>query len=136
VTGGGSGPHGPRGAPPETLMAPCGISCAGCPVRWAGTASDRVRRASLAAAVAEAAREEHGMDLSPEDVACGGCGSEDGKLLASCLRCGIRSCVRERGFDDCSCCDEFPCGRLRAVFLVDPAAGHRLGVLRRARLRE
>lgn len=136
MTRGGPGSHAPRGAPGEALMAPCGISCAGCPVRWAETASDPARRAALAAAVAETAREEHGMDLSAEDVACDGCGSEGGRLLPSCLRCGIRSCTRERGIGDCSCCDEFPCAKLRAVFLVDPAAGHRLGVLRRARLRE
>jgi len=115
----------------DGLPAYCGIACAGCPVRWATTEADPEKQTRLRIAIASTARDLHGMDLETEDIkGCDGCTYETGRLLPSCLSCGIRSCARDRGLESCAACCDYPCGKLQAVFMIDPAAKHRLDVLR------
>lgn len=45
--------------------------------------------------------------LSPADIHCGGCLSQD--LFMHCRQCKIRDCTQERGYTGCHECDEFPC---------------------------
>jgi hypothetical protein len=124
-------PFGAREAEEEGFPAYCGIACAGCPVRWATTEADPERQTRLRIAIASAARSQHGMDMETDDVTdCLGCVSETGRLLPSCLNCGIRSCARDRGLKSCAACRDYPCGKLQALFLIEPAAKHRLDVLR------
>jgi hypothetical protein len=115
----------------DGLLSYCGIACTACPVYWATIEPDPGRQTRLRAAIASTAQAEHGMDMETDDVTdCLGCASETGRLLPSCLQCGVRSCARVRGLENCAACFDYPCARLRTVFMIDPAAKHRLDVLR------
>lgn len=45
--------------------------------------------------------------LMIEDIQCKGCLSDE--PFMHCQQCEIRRCTRERGYEGCHQCDEFPC---------------------------
>jgi hypothetical protein len=116
----------------ESIIACCGLDCAGCRAYVATKAGD-------AAALSETARlwsnEEEGA-YTAEDIPCEGCHSE--RLHAFCARCPVRACARGRGFDNCATCSEYPCGKLEKVWSswtdASPAAARANLELHRDRL--
>lgn len=46
-------------------------------------------------------------NMTPEDIRCGGCLSDD--LFLHCRKCEIRKCALEKGYSGCHQCNGFPC---------------------------
>jgi hypothetical protein len=55
-----------------------------------------------------------GFRIEPEDIYCDGCLNDDcltAKLLDT--GCPIRPCVKEKGYENCSHCDDFMCSKFK-----------------------
>ena len=48
-----------------------------------------------------------GFRLSPEEIVCDGCMSENPTLIDQ--SCPVRPCVIEKGLDNCAQCDRYVC---------------------------
>jgi predicted RNA-binding Zn-ribbon protein involved in translation (DUF1610 family) len=46
-------------------------------------------------------------NVKPEDIKCGGCLSDEPFVF--CKVCPIKQCVKDKGYEACHQCDEFPC---------------------------
>jgi len=88
------------------MIAPCGHICEDCKVFIATRDNDMQALKQFA----EQIKAQSGNEVAPEDLACEGCLSE-GKRLGFCAVCQIRACALERGYSNCSECDELPCAR-------------------------
>lgn len=100
------------------MIAYCGLICSACPTFLATKNDDDVAREKTAALYAE----KFGLDLKPEDINCDGCKSVGGKLIGYCQACEIRRCCRGKGLDNCTLCDEQPCGHLMKFHEFSPDA--------------
>jgi Protein of unknown function (DUF3795) len=47
--------------------------------------------------------------LRSEDMRCAGCLSKSDNVFFYCRICAIKNCTKEKGFEGCYQCDEFPC---------------------------
>jgi hypothetical protein len=88
----------------RSLMAPCGLYCGACGIYIATRDGNEKFRAVLAKL----------YGTRPEDTECSGCMQPDPprRLYSYCRTCGIRSCVRAKGFYSCHQCGEWPCDRI------------------------
>ena len=84
----------------NALEAPCGIHCGLCPLNQAIT--DTEMREKLSA----------WLNLPTEKVTCTGCRSIDGYCPVTGEQCVTWVCVRGKGVEFCSECDQFPCVKL------------------------
>jgi hypothetical protein len=86
------------------LMAPCGLYCGLCGIYIATRDNNLKFRERLAGIYGS----------KPEETECLGCMQPDpaGKLYGYCTFCGIRDCVREKGFYSCHLCDQWPCDKI------------------------
>jgi hypothetical protein len=66
------------------------------------------------------------VDISPEDINCDGCQSDEGRLFNYCKVCEIRKCGKEKGIMNCGYCDVYPCGKLNFIFSNAPDAKKQL----------
>ena len=83
-------------------LAPCGLYCGACGIRVAGAEGDVRLQEKLGRA----------YGLLPDQIQCGGCRAESGLVFPFCRVCQIKSCVKERGYESCANCSEFPCARV------------------------
>jgi hypothetical protein len=85
----------------RSLMAPCGLYCGTCGVYIA----TRDRNSKFRRVMANL------YGTEPEETECLGCMQPDppGKMYAFCSRCGIRACVKSKGYYSCHQCGEWPC---------------------------
>jgi len=81
------------------LAAPCGLYCGACGIYAAHRDSDQKLKEKLAAV----------YGLNSEDIRCEGCLSESDHVFFYCRVCAIKNCTREKGFEGCFQCTEFPC---------------------------
>ncbi len=86
------------------MIAPCGHECQDCKV-YIATRDNDMEALKL---FSEQLKAQTGKDVAPEDLACEGCLSE-GRRLGFCAVCQIRICALERGYSNCSECNELPC---------------------------
>ncbi len=101
------------------LMAPCGLYCGVCGVYIATRDGNEKFKSVLGKLYGS----------RPEDTECVGCMQSDPprKLYGYCRSCGIRDCVKSRGFYSCHQCGDWPC-RMIDNFIL--ATGRR--VMKRA----
>jgi hypothetical protein len=83
------------------LMAPCGLYCGVCGVYIAtrdGNEKFKTVMGNL-------------YGTRPEETQCAGCMQSDPPrmLYGYCATCGIRDCVRAKGFYSCHQCTDWPC---------------------------
>ncbi|MCK5783848.1 MAG: DUF3795 domain-containing protein, partial [Desulfobacterales bacterium] len=85
----------------KDLMAPCGLYCGTCGV-YIATRDKNKKFQSVMGKL---------YGTKPEETECLGCMQEDPpkKMYCSCAVCGIRDCVKSKGFYSCHQCDEWPC---------------------------
>lgn len=102
-------------------IAMCGINCTLCPARQATVSDDNEARTKIAL---EWSKGYH-TQFKPEDINCVGCGMT-GVHLGFVSMCDVRACGMERGYTNCSTCDEYPCEKLDKIFKMDPSAKERL----------
>jgi hypothetical protein len=90
----------------KELLAPCGLYCGVCSIMMAHRDNNQKLKERLAGL----------YGVSPEGIRCQGCLS--GEVFAYCTRCPIRSCTRQKGYEGCHQCNEFPCEHIEK-FPVD-----------------
>jgi hypothetical protein len=85
----------------EELPAPCGLYCGVCAIMMAHRDNNQKLKERLAPL----------YGVSPEGIRCQGCLS--GKVFDYCTTCPIRSCTRQKGYEGCHLCQDFPCEHIR-----------------------
>lgn len=81
------------------LVPPCGLYCGVCAIRIATVDDNDKFREKLAPI----------YGVKPEDLHCEGCRAPVDKVWMYCQACPIKACTGDRGYEDCSECDDFPC---------------------------
>ena len=89
----------------------CGLNCGACPV---GLANELNYEAGLRKMADE-------WGVKREDVSCSGCKTDT--IAPFCARCEMRVCAREKGFEFCYQCEEYPCDAI-TDFKNDKAPHH------------
>ncbi len=79
------------------LLAPCGLYCGVCGVYIAHRDGNEKFKERLAPV----------YGVEPKDVRCRGCLSDE--PFGLCRLCHIKSCVREKDYESCHQCSQFPC---------------------------
>jgi hypothetical protein len=88
----------------ENMIGYCGYNCYLCAAR-----SDDIK---LREKLVNAWRKYLGHEMyTTENVACDGCKSKGNKVADK--NCQARPCAREKGFESCAQCNEFPCNKLK-----------------------
>ena len=83
----------------KELTAPCGIDCFNCEIYKENITEAIKERLSLL------------LSLPAVNISCNGCREQNGCPLHN-NTCKTLDCVKEKGFEFCSDCDEFPCNYL------------------------
>jgi hypothetical protein len=81
----------------RSLLAPCGLYCGVCGVYIADRDQNQNFKERLAGV----------YGVNAEEVRCGGCLSDE--TFVYCQVCPIKSCTKEKGYDGCHQCADFPC---------------------------
>jgi len=92
----------------KKMIAYCGLVCTDCEAYLATQRGDMDALARLA----ERAREEFGVDLSPDQSMCDGCFATSGRQIPYCRTCAIRACGVVRQVANCAHCADYPCETL------------------------
>jgi len=85
------------------MTAPCGIDCFNC----------EIHESNLTKEVAVVLNGKYGWPI--EEIACKGCRQQDGKHIHLPQGCATLDCVKAKGVQFCSDCDDFPCSFLAPV---------------------
>ncbi|MDP4209688.1 MAG: DUF3795 domain-containing protein [Bacteroidota bacterium] len=85
----------------EKLIACCGLDCASCDAYKATVTNNDELRAETA----EKWKVQFNADITPEMINCTGC-RQEGAKFSHCNECGIRNCVKSKGFSTCADCNE------------------------------
>ena len=85
----------------KRLLSPCGLYCGVCGVYISHRDKNTKFRDILAKL----------YGTKPEETKCLGCMQTEPEecLYGWCRTCGIRTCVKEKGFYSCHQCSDFPC---------------------------
>jgi hypothetical protein len=81
----------------KELLAPCGLYCGVCSIMIAHRDNNQKFKERLAPI----------YGVSAEGIRCRGCLSNE--VFAYCTTCPIKSCTRQKGYEGCHQCHEFPC---------------------------
>ena len=96
------------------FVAPCGLYCGVCAIYMAHRDNNQKFKERLVELykgnVAGKGTLPNSAQLTPDDIRCRGCLSED--LFLHCRQCEIRACTKEKGYSGCHQCDEFPCASI------------------------
>ena len=110
----------------NNLTACCGIDCAGCDARIATINNDD----NLRRETAEKWSAMFNAEITSETIDCTGC-REEGAKFGYCDLCGIRGCVKSKGYDTCADCVELDtCPILKQVTEHLPEASENLKSLK------
>jgi hypothetical protein len=109
-------------------LAYCGLNCQTCPVYQATRVEDRAEQDRMRTEIARICREEYGLIYDLKDINdCDGCWTEYGNLFSGCRNCKIRNCARDREYENCAFCPEYPCIEF---YVKDPSAKANLDRIR------
>ncbi|MCF8130080.1 MAG: DUF3795 domain-containing protein [Deltaproteobacteria bacterium] len=88
----------------KNLMAPCGLYCGACGIYIATRDKNEKFKGVMGRL----------YGTKPEKTECCGCMQADPpeKLYGYCKTCGIRDCVKEKGYYSCHQCHEWPCEKI------------------------
>ncbi len=93
------------------FISPCGLYCGVCAIYMAHRDKNEKFKQRLvglySGQVAGKGTLPNSEQLSTKEIRCGGCLSDD--LFMHCTQCEIRDCVKNKGYEGCHQCDEFPC---------------------------
>ena len=97
----------------EKQISCCGLNCTLCDARIATIENNDALRKSTAAAW----QKMYNVPLIPfESINCTGC-REEGVKFSHCNTCGIRNCVKNKGYETCGDCAEMETCEIVAVVL-------------------
>ena len=86
----------------KELLAPCGLYCGVCRIYKGYKSNDLDFKKEVLSTL------NHPETKSVDDIACTGCLS-NGIVYVFCQSCPIRDCIKNKGFEGCYQCDDFPC---------------------------
>jgi len=93
------------------FIAPCGLYCGVCAIYIAHRDHNLKLKERLLnlykGNVPGLGKLPNAEKLTIEDIKCKGCLSDE--PFMHCQQCEIRRCTKERGYEGCHPCDEFPC---------------------------
>jgi len=93
------------------LLGPCGLYCGVCAIYIAHRDHNQKLKELLVKLYKGGTPGKGTLpgseNLSVDDIRCGGCLSDD--VFMFCKRCEIKDCTREKGYDGCHQCNDFPC---------------------------
>jgi predicted RNA-binding Zn-ribbon protein involved in translation (DUF1610 family) len=90
------------------FLAHCGLYCGVCGVFYATRDNNDNFLERLLAMYQEKIPNLDGVSI--DDLKCDGCLSD--RISLFCRSCAIKTCTREKGYDGCHECDDFPCGHI------------------------
>jgi hypothetical protein len=108
------------------LIAPCGLDCTACDAYIATQANDMVKLTAMA----EHAKKEYGMDITPEATMCDGCTSDSVRKIGYCKECKVLACARGKNMANCAVCPDYGCEIITAFTAIAPKAKEALEKLR------
>ncbi len=89
----------------------------------------------MRAEIAQKINELYKKKMKAEDIDdCDGCRTKGGRIFSGCKTCLIRSCAKDKGFENCACCSEYACEQLLKFFAMEPEAKRRLDRVKGKRL--
>jgi hypothetical protein len=94
---------------PREILTRCGYRCDLCLAYKENVEKDDRRNL-----LSDGWQKYFGFRIEPEDIVCDGCLNDDcikNRLLDT--GCPIRPCVKEKGYENCSQCDEFMCEKFK-----------------------
>ncbi len=98
----------------SNFAAPCGLYCGVCAIHIAARDNNEKFKERLVdvykGKIPEKGRLPGAEKLTTKDIQCNGCLSEE--PFMHCRQCEIRICVKDRGYEGCHQCDEFPCDHI------------------------
>ncbi|UCC19542.1 MAG: DUF3795 domain-containing protein [Promethearchaeota archaeon] len=86
----------------KELLAPCGLYCGVCRIYQAHQDNNLEFKKEILPTL-----HDFGVK-SVDDIACTGCLS-DGVIFHFCRTCPIKDCIKDKNFEGCYQCDDFPC---------------------------
>jgi hypothetical protein len=109
----------------------CGLNCQGCPIHLATREKDREKQYKMRVEIAQQIKEHYGQEYKPEDISdCDGCKANSGRLFSGSHNCYMRKCARQKNFENCAYCDDYPCEELEKFFTTDQDARKRLDAIK------
>ncbi len=97
--------------PNPDFIAPCGLYCGVCAVYMAHRDSNLKFKERLLAVykgqVPGKGTLPGSENMTIDDIRCEGCLSND--VFMFCRHCDVRDCTREKGYEGCHQCGDFPC---------------------------
>jgi len=119
------------------MLAYCGLDCLGCPIHLATQVADDARKRQMREDIARQIEQLYGVKCTADGITdCDGCRADKGRIFSACQKCGVRSCARARGLENCARCNEYACEMLEKFFsyggkLVHGDARARLDTIRK-----
>lgn len=110
----------------ERLIACCGLVCSECDAYLATQDNDDGQRAT----VAELWSKLYRAEITPREINCDGCITENCRHFKHCATCEIRQCAKGRTIENCAHCDAYACKKLREFFDIAPGAKSTLDAIR------
>jgi len=93
------------------FVAPCGLYCGVCAIYMADRDNNEKFKQALVGLYQGGKPGKGGLDgaewLTTADIKCKGCMSQEPFVF--CRTCAIKDCTREKGYEGCHQCDDFPC---------------------------
>lgn len=80
-------------------LSPCGLYCGVCGIMYATRDDNEKFRERLSTV----------YNMPAEEIHCKGCLAPDEDVFMYCRVCPIKSCTRDKGYEGCHQCDDFPC---------------------------
>ncbi|MBU3915418.1 DUF3795 domain-containing protein [bacterium] len=88
----------------QDFVSPCGLYCGVCGVYYATRDKNNEFMEKL---IGVYESKMPGLKLTIDDLQCKGCLSDTVSVF--CRSCGIKSCTKEKGYEGCHQCDDYPC---------------------------
>ena len=112
-----------------TMIAYCGLDCAGCEAYLATQANDEAAKQKL---LEKWRVEFDAPEMTMASVTCDGCTSTE-RLGGYCQACPVRACAVEKGVETCAHCADYETCEILQGFIVNiPAAKANLEAIRAA----
>ncbi len=92
------------------MISYCGINCEECPAYLVHINDNETLRIETAKKWSSPE-----YPVSPKDVFCTGCKSDEEPHFKWCEDCPLRECGSARSVETCAHCDQFPCDKVRAA---------------------
>ena len=101
------------------MIAYCGMECSKCEGYLATKENNDEKRKE----VAEKWSIQYKADITPEQINCNGCKSNDSKFFFTENICEIRKCNIEKGNEHCAKCEDYTCKKLESFIEFAPEVG-------------